>query len=192
VSLSPFTLGFVGRFEEEKGVRLFCEIALASKHEGLPFQYQLFGDGSLRDSIAAEFGSVVLCRGVEHDKDELFRQIDALVVTSRIENAPYAVLEAKARGIPVVSARIGGVPEIVEQGEDGIICESRSVASYLAAIKELFAQYEELRGGCLKNRSRYDFETLGAAMWAPLLCFASNTGLTWERGTHRNSLEQVR
>lgn len=162
-------VGFVGRLEEEKGARLFCDVARVLFEAGAPVQFEIFGGGSQRPALEAEFRPYVRFNGVEFDKDIIFKQMNLLVVTSRIENAPYVVLEAKARGIPVVSARIGGIPELVESGVDGVLCDKRTIQDYRNAILEAVRILPHLREGCLSNRVKFNHAVVAPLMWKPFV-----------------------
>lgn len=62
----------------------------------------------------------------------------ALVALPSLEdNCPMVVLEAMAAGVPVVAARIGGVPDLIEEGVTGLFCDPGSAASMAAAVERL-------------------------------------------------------
>jgi glycosyltransferase involved in cell wall biosynthesis len=62
--------------------------------------------------------------GVRHDISALMAAADALLLTSRRESSPNVILEAMAAGLPVVAPRVGGVPELISDGETGFLAES--------------------------------------------------------------------
>jgi glycosyltransferase involved in cell wall biosynthesis len=65
------------------------------------------------------------------------RQADVVLLPSRWENAPYAVLEAMAAGAPLVASRVGGLPEMVEDGRQALLAADLDVAQHLAAVERL-------------------------------------------------------
>ena len=69
----------------------------------------------------------------------LFRAADASVLPSAWENFPHTVVEALAVGCPVLATRVGGVPEVVRDGENGLLVTPRDAAALASAIERLFA-----------------------------------------------------
>ncbi|MDR2605134.1 MAG: glycosyltransferase [Desulfovibrio sp.] len=75
--------------------------------------------------------------GARHDVPALMAAADALLLTSRMESSPNVLLEAMAAGLPVVAPRVGGVPELVKDGETGFLVESgdyEGMAEHLYAL----------------------------------------------------------
>lgn len=108
------------------------------------------GQGSLRDSIenqvrAANLGSAVTFLGVRTDMPELMNASDGFVLASVWEGAPLVVLEAAACGLPVVSTRVGGTPDMVREGVTGILVPPRDSASLARAMCQLMAMQPDAR-----------------------------------------------
>lgn len=158
-------VGFVGRVLQEKGPRLFCEIANLASCRKLPFEFHLYGDGSLRTQLEQMYPDCVQWHGNVNDIRLIYPNIEVLLMTSPVENCPNALLEAKSYGVPVVSAPVGGIPEIVENGVDGILTSGRKVGSYLEALEEVYCNYTRLNIGCLKTRAQYSAERLIEETW---------------------------
>ena len=74
----------------------------------------------------------------------LFRAADASVLSSSWENLPHTVLEALAVGSPVIATSVGGVPEVVRDGENGLLVPARDPHALAEAIRRFFAD-EDLR-----------------------------------------------
>ncbi|MGQ9684591.1 MAG: glycosyltransferase [Anaerolineae bacterium] len=70
-------------------------------------------------------------------RDAFFRRIDVLALCSRTENLPYTILEAMAWSRPVVAARVGGVPDLVEPDKTGLLVEPGDVEAMARAIARL-------------------------------------------------------
>jgi len=64
---------------------------------------------------------------------------DVFVLPSRMEAFGVAVVEALAAGVPVVATRVGGIPEIIRDGVDGVLCEPESPGELAAAISRVFS-----------------------------------------------------
>ena len=71
------------------------------------------------------------------NRDAFFRQVDLLVLCSRIENLPYVILEAMAWSRPVVATSVGGVPDLIKSGENGLLVKGQDVGPMVDAIGEL-------------------------------------------------------
>lgn len=112
---SPITFGYVGQITKPKGIltllRAFRELAAAGH------RLVVAGQGPLLDDVRNAGAGVTAVGWLEVAQlDELYGEIDCLVVPSEWpENAPLVVLEARARSIPVIASRAGGLPEIVEE-----------------------------------------------------------------------------
>ena len=65
------------------------------------------------------------------------REATALILPSLEDNCPMAILEAMAAGVPVIATRVGGVPELVEEGKTGFLCNPHEPASMAAAIERV-------------------------------------------------------
>jgi glycosyltransferase involved in cell wall biosynthesis len=107
--------GFLGRLTKEKGVATLVD---AFTNASLPSTARLVigGDGPLRDAIsAASLPGVELLGWLDDaEREKFYDRIHCLVVPSQWKDpAPLVVNEARARNIPVIGARIGGIPELV-------------------------------------------------------------------------------
>ena len=67
----------------------------------------------------------------------LFRAADAALLTSAWENLPHTVLEALAVGTPVIATAVGGVPEVVRDGENGLLVAPGDVEALAEAIRRV-------------------------------------------------------
>ena len=129
---------FIGRLSYEKGIATLVDAAKASG-----VKLVIVGDGPLRASLSAkaEAANANIEFAGFQSGDNLFRLIResrALVIPSEwYENAPISVLEAYACGKPVVGARIGGIPELIEEAETGWLFESGSAEDLSAVLRRL-------------------------------------------------------
>lgn len=120
----------VGRLVEQKRADRFVRLAsaLVEKFPNLPLQFQIAGDGVMRGEIEQQARECNLlpdklqflgeCRSMS----EVYKQADALVLTSDYEGTPNVILEAMAHRLPVIAAKVGGVPEILNE-DCGILVE---------------------------------------------------------------------
>jgi len=161
-------IGFVGRINPEKDPKLFCEIAQLARNLRSAMEFHMFGDGPLLLKLEREYYSSIILHGLVKNQDEIYNQIDLLLVTSPVENCPFAVLQAKSYGIPTVSSAVGGLPEIIQSGLDGIVIKERTAESMLKALQEAQIIYDKLSIGCLKNRLKYSIQKSAQNTWDDL------------------------
>ena len=126
-------VGYIGRLEEGKGVMNFFEAIplILEKQDNLEFF--LGGYGPLYDRIKERLRSNNLSRKVElmgwipHDKvANYLNELKLLVLPSYSEGLPTIVLEAMACGTPVLATPVGGIPDVIKEGETGFIMENNS------------------------------------------------------------------
>jgi glycosyltransferase involved in cell wall biosynthesis len=107
---------YVGEFRHIKGADLLVDALARLRADGKPVTLTLAGDGEETDTLKAQIqrlGLTDAVRLVGHVKPRYgFSQGRLLVVPSRGDSMPYVVIEAAAAGIPMVAAKVGGIPEI--------------------------------------------------------------------------------
>jgi glycosyltransferase involved in cell wall biosynthesis len=131
----PFHIGTVARMVPVKGLDLFLDVASALRRGPQPVRFSILGDGPLRDELARKVAALDLRECVEFmtprpDPFGYYRSLDLYLNTSRHEGLPLSLVEAMACGTPIVSAAVGGIPEIVSHGEHGFLVEGRDPAVF--------------------------------------------------------------
>jgi len=121
-----FVLGTVGRLGPEKDHRTLLHAVAEISKKGLRPYLLLIGDGPLSHSLlrlGEELGIATHLKwlGARSDIPELLAGIDLFVLPSRYEGCPNVILEAMAAGKCVVATRVGGTPEVVRNGETGVL-----------------------------------------------------------------------
>ena len=146
-------LVFVGRLCAEKGVPLLIEAVTRHVNAGKPCELVLVGDGPLRPFIekamaGGPLANVIRILGWKSSAEvraEIVRS-RALVLPSFAEGLPVVVMEALALSRPVISTRIAGIPELVEDGVNGWVVAPGSVDALVTAIDEVTsASVEQLQ-----------------------------------------------
>jgi len=116
-----------GRLAPQKGFAHLLDAvsALGERHQRVLFA--IAGEGPLRAELAAQIARLGLTQrvyllGQVTGLDPLMRIADGFVLPSVSEAMPYVLLEAMSHGRPVVATAVGGVPELVRNGENGVLC----------------------------------------------------------------------
>ncbi len=133
----------VGRLDPIKGLDLLVEAAAHLPAHGAPVRIHLVGEGPMRaplERAVRERGldGRVLLHG-ERSPDALaswYAASDVVTLLSTSEGCPNVVIEALACGRPVVATRVGGVPELVREGETGLLVDRRDPALVAARLAE--------------------------------------------------------
>jgi len=122
-------IGIVGRLSPEKNIPGFLDVArrLAEKYGRLKFV--IVGDGPERSCLEGltmrmKLDGRVRFTGFVEEMERIYMALDILVISSSMEGIPLTALEAMRHGIPVVSTRVGGIPEIIEHGVNGLIVDA--------------------------------------------------------------------
>lgn len=98
------------------------------------------------------------------EKTRLLQTADAFVLPSKNENLPLSIVEAMSAGLPVISTRVGGIPEMFSDSVQGLLIEPGSIEQLLAAMRSLRADPERARAmgaRAMQNyRSRFSQESV--------------------------------
>ena len=134
-------LTHIGRFAPPKNHLLLIE-AFARVHASTPLYLLLVGGGELEHAVREQVAGLglenrVRFLGVRADVADILRASDVFVLSSRVEGNPLSVMEAMAAGLPVVSTAVGGVPELVREGETGLLVPSEDAAALAQAMQAL-------------------------------------------------------
>lgn len=147
---------FIGRLSHEKGVK-----TLISAAKELPYKLVVVGGGPLTDALKAVAHPTVVFVGFkqwDEIKDIVGKAKFSVIPSEWYENNPLSVIEAQCLGTPVLGARIGGVPELIEEGVTGMTFESRNVADLKEKIQTMWNaswNYEQIAS---QSQKRYSAE----------------------------------
>ena len=131
---------FIGRLSHEKGVNTLIDAAAR-----LPYKLKVIGGGPLAEELQAK--NRRLQGDIEFVGFKQWEEIKELVGKARFtvvpsewyENNPLSVIEALCLGTPVLGARIGGIPELIEEGVNGMTFESGNVDDLTDKIGRMFS-----------------------------------------------------
>jgi glycosyltransferase involved in cell wall biosynthesis len=162
-------VALIGRLVPVKDHALLLAALAALPADERP-QVFLVGDGPLRAELEAAatargVADRVIFTGHVDDLAPLYQSLDLLVLCSASEGSPMVVLEAMSYGLPVLATAVGGVPDLVRDGETGLLCPAGDGRALAAALARLLAD-DNLRrrlGAAGFARARRDFD---ADAWA--------------------------
>lgn len=135
---------YVGRLVPEKGLPLLLDALARLDAMGLPLRLRLVGAGPLHDELTRRAAERNLSDRVEflgpvgqEDLPGLYRWADVFVLPSFQEGLPVVLMEALACGVPVVTTRVAGIPELVVDGVNGRLVTPGRTDELAAAIADL-------------------------------------------------------
>lgn len=144
-------IGIVAHLSPEKGHNTLLQAVSILKDTFPHVRLVIVGDGQLRQELEARVAALELDRqviftGFRTDSDALMKQFDVFCMPSLSEGLSSAILSAMANGIPVVSTSVGGIPELVVDGETGFLVPPERPELLAGALEKL------LEDGSLRQR----------------------------------------
>jgi glycosyltransferase involved in cell wall biosynthesis len=174
LGIRPPIFVFAGRLVPQKNLPLAVS-ALSAVPKGT---LVVIGDGVSRDELIREIARTgvadrVAFKGALPRAEALdwLRAADAAILPSDWENFPHAAVEALAAGTPVIATAVGGVPEIIETGVNGILVprgDDRALGRAMASVAADETVLARLREGALAAAARYRPATVYGAIEAEL------------------------
>ena len=165
-------LGYIGRLAESKGILEAIESIYILGRRGFECLYfTIAGSGP----IEAELRELVRVRGLEDKvlftgplfgeaKARFWREVDLFVFPTYHEGLPYAALESLASGTPMVTTRVGGIPDAVVDGVHGLLIapgDSEAIADSIEALVSDRARLRQMSAACLQRaKEQYSIERL--------------------------------
>lgn len=157
-------VGHIGSFNRVKGQKYLIEIISRLVSEKILVRLLFAGEGNELPAVKklAEMKGLldqVTFLGKIDPIVDFLHSLDMLAVTSTMEGLGVASIEAMAAGLPIVSFKTGGLPEVIEDGVTGYLVPSRDCASFSIALKKLIEDKEtRVRMGCEgRERARTHF-----------------------------------
>ncbi len=147
---------YVGRLSTEKGVKTLAEVA-----SSLPsYKLIVIGDGPLQ-------GSLPVAGQIEYAGKRDWPYIKEIVGKARFmvmpsecyENNPLSVIESLSLGTPVLGARIGGIPELVDEGKNGLLFNSGDRSDLRRRVTEMFNHSFDYSGIASESQKKFSQES---------------------------------
>jgi glycosyltransferase involved in cell wall biosynthesis len=129
----------VGRLSPEKGHSYFIE-AMAEVAKAIPeVRGLIVGDGQEEQPLrsraqALGLGETIRFAGYRRDMNRIYPAVDLVVLPSLSEGLPMVALEGMAHGLPVVGTRVGGIPEVLDDGVSGLLVPPADAGALAQAI----------------------------------------------------------
>ncbi len=169
-------VGIVGQVTPEKGIRDFVDAASQVHEKCRPAHFLVVGaDPAHGSDYASEtrayarsigLGDCFTFTGFRDDAARLLGCLDVSVLASRQDAFPRVVLESLSAGVPVVATRVGGVPEMIENGSSGLLVPSRDPASLADGILSILAMTSEDRAAMVaRGRERVGSFGIAQHVW---------------------------
>ncbi|MEP6890769.1 MAG: glycosyltransferase [Nitrospirota bacterium] len=163
-------IGTVGRLTPVKGILYLLQATRMLLHQGASVKVLVVGDGGIRKDLETQTRALgisenVVFLGHREDTEELLQALDIFVLPSLSEGIPMALLEAMAASRAVVASRVGGIPEIVEDGIEGFLVEPMDVNGLAERCQRLIESPDVARkmGDQARKRVERDFSATAMA-----------------------------
>ena len=137
-------IGTIAELTKNKGLPYLLTSLAELKRRGENFVYILIGEGEARHSLeemarALDLSSHVAFLGFRPKAAQMLSAFDIFTLPSLKEGLPYVLLEAGQAGLAVVASRTGGIPDIIEDGETGLLSNPKDSADIAEKIGTLVA-----------------------------------------------------
>lgn len=149
---------YVGRLSHEKGVKTLIKAA-----QKLPYKLVIIGGGPLSDELKNETTNAniefVGYKQWDEIKEIVSKARFSVIPSEWYENNPLSVIEAQCLGTPVLGARIGGIPELIENDVTGMTFESRNVNDLTGKLEAMWQHTFDYKEIALTSQKRYNSES---------------------------------
>lgn len=155
---------YIGRLVKSKGVHILINVFKELEHKNI--RLHICGKGNDEDKLKKIAGSDqrILFHGFVPDEElmKLYQKANVVVVPSIwYDNSPMVIYESLMDGTPIIGSRIGGIPELVEDGYNGFLFEAGNVDDLKEILENLIKNPSELKGledNAFKSAKKYDME----------------------------------
>ncbi len=152
-------IGFVGRLSDEKAIPILMAAFVRVRQRLENAILTIVGTGPLEQQLkayATTLGVAEYIRFAGHlpNSFKALKEFDLFVLPSRTEGCPIVILEAMAMGLPVVATRVGGSPELVADGESGLLVPPNDPAAMAEAVLKILTVNDVARQMGANGRQR--------------------------------------
>jgi len=155
---------WIGRIVPVKNLQMLLDALIIVRQSELKINVTIVGDGELRQA-AEDFTlqnglNMVNFLGYRTDIPELLAKNDVFILTSLNEGFGRVLVEAMACGLAVIATKVGGVPEIIHHGKNGLLVKSRNHKQLAESILYLSQNRQKRQDIGIKNRKNAEFYSL--------------------------------
>lgn len=144
IAPDEYVVGYLGRLSKEKGLNFLVEAASELRFAGVPVRLLIVGDGQERsalEQLSRDRGieNLTIFTGFQKDIENWLPAFDVFTLTSLTEGTPMALLEAMSMGVPVIATAVGGVPNVVTDGVNGLLVPAgdyKALANKIQMLKD--------------------------------------------------------
>jgi glycosyltransferase involved in cell wall biosynthesis len=164
---AELVIGYLGRLSGEKGLRFLID-AVHELADELPMKLLIVGDGPQQSELEEIVDSLglsdrVVFAGFQTDPEAWLPAFDVSVLPSLTEGTPVALLEAMAARVPLIATNVGGVPQVIADGTNGLLVPAGDAWALSVAIRTLIRDPELMRrlaaAGLETVRTRYGLDS---------------------------------
>jgi colanic acid/amylovoran biosynthesis glycosyltransferase len=169
----------VGRYVEKKGFPTLIEACAILKKKGVSFECEIIGGGELEGPLAAQIAKLELGECVKLLGPRAQSEVRERIAAARVfalacqkerdggsDNLPTVIMEAMAIGVPCISTRLAGVPEMIDDNDTGLLTEVNDVQAFAEALEKLLVDAPLARhmGAVGARRAREKFSSKANAI----------------------------
>jgi glycosyltransferase involved in cell wall biosynthesis len=156
-------VGFIGRLIYQKGLPFFLQAASKVITTFPDVMFLIVGDGPLKAELEKLSNGLnirqnCIFTGFRQDIPDILSAVDMLVMSSLYEGMPMVILEAMAASKPVIATNVGGIPELVKNGETGVLVPPEDVDVLAESIIDLLKNKDKAQQMGLAGRKRVEEE----------------------------------
>ena len=152
-------VGYLGRLESAKGIDVLLAATSSLPASGWSLDVAGDGDEAYVAALRSRYASSKILLTGSVDPKEFLPSLDVLVVPSRShETFGMVIAEANSAGVPVIASRVGGLPEIVNEGKTGFLVPSNSPSRLSELLLRLVAEpriVRSMRSACVEAAGRF-------------------------------------
>lgn len=144
-----FSIGTIAELTKNKGLIYLIDAInlIRSGIKNLKLKVIIIGEGEDREKIQNRLGSLGLQEiiypvGFRQDAGKYLKGFDVFVLPSIKEGLPYALMEAMAAGLPIIASDVGGVPDLIEHGRNGLLVKTKDSANLAETLNKLIKNQE--------------------------------------------------